>query len=101
MGRVSAYSPCRLLVIEAGLRLGRYWTKRRKELERQGDIDTLVGSTLALVAFLLVFMIGIATDRYENRRRLVIAEANAIGTTYLRAGYLDEPEQQRLLVTGP
>jgi hypothetical protein len=35
-------------------------------------------------------------DRYEERRRLVIQEANAIGTSYLNAQLLDEPHRSRL-----
>jgi hypothetical protein len=80
------------LVIEAGYRLGRYWTSRRREPEKpKENIDALMGATLALLAFLLVFMIGIASNRFDHRRQLVVQEANAIGTTYLRAGYLEEP----------
>lgn len=51
----------------------------------------LVGSLLALMAFLLAITMGMASDRYDTRRGLVLTEANAIGTTYLRAGYLPEP----------
>ena len=51
----------------------------------------LVGSILALLAFLLAVTMGMAADRFDARRALVLAEANAIGTTYLRAGYLPEP----------
>jgi hypothetical protein len=32
-----------------------------------------------------------AVGRYETRRSLVLAEANAIGTTWLRAGLLSAP----------
>ena len=81
-----------LLVIEAGIRLGRCWAKRRWETEgKREDVGDLVSATLTLLAFLLVFMIGIASNRFDTRRQVVVAEANAIGTTYLRAGYLDEP----------
>jgi hypothetical protein len=81
-----------LLVVEAGFRLGRYWKKRTGQA-KQDNVNSLVGATLALLAFLLVFMIGIASNRFDNRRQLVVAEANAIGTAYLRAGYLDEPDR--------
>ena len=36
-------------------------------------------------------MVGVGTNIDTERRHLVVAEANAIGTTSLRAGYLDEP----------
>jgi hypothetical protein len=51
----------------------------------------LVGSLLALMAFMLAVTMGMASDRFDQRRGLVLAEANSIGTTYLRAGYLPEP----------
>ena len=51
----------------------------------------LVGSILALLAFLLAVTMGMASDRFDARRAVVLNEANAIGTTYLRAGYLPEP----------
>ena len=49
---------------------------------------------------MLAFTFGMAASRFEVRRELVIDEANAIGTTYLRAGLLPEPyrgEVRRLL----
>src|SRR5690349_17016488 len=60
----------------------------------------LVGSILALLAFLLAVTMGMAADRFDARRALVLAEADAIQTTYLRAGYLPEPassESRRLI----
>jgi hypothetical protein len=56
-----------------------------------------VAATLALLAFLLTFTFSTAASRFETRR---LDEANAIGTTYLRAGLLPAPhgsEIQRLL----
>ena len=81
-----------ILIVDVGFRAGRYW-KTRHGIEKQENLGALVGSTLALLAFLLAFMISIATNRFDNRRQLVIAEANAIGTLYLRTGYLDEPDR--------
>jgi hypothetical protein len=34
---------------------------------------------------------GMASDRFDTRRGLVLEEANSVGTTFLRAGYLGEP----------
>jgi hypothetical protein len=79
-----------LLVVEVGYRLGRFWQCRTPQ-QHEHSVGSLVGATLALLVFLLVFLIGITSDRFDNRRRLVLTEANAIGTNYLRAGYLAEP----------
>ena len=48
------------------------------------------------MGLLLGFTFSLALDRYEQRRMLVITEANAIGTSYLRAQLLDEPDRTRL-----
>jgi hypothetical protein len=79
-----------LLTVEVGYRLGIYWQQRTKQ-GKESTVGSLVGATLALLAFLLVFLTGAAANRFDTRRQLVVTEANAIGTTYLRAGYLDEP----------
>jgi hypothetical protein len=83
-----------LLSVEIGFRLGRYWRLRHPD-EDKSDIGTILGATLGLWAFLLAFLVGMATTRYEERRSLVVQEANSIGTTYLRAGYLLEPYASR------
>jgi len=49
------------------------------------------GTLLGLVGLLLAFGLTMAVGRFEARRGLVVEEANAIGTTYLRAQFLAEP----------
>ena len=52
---------------------------------------------LGLVGLLLAFGLSLAVSRYEDRRSNVVHEANAIGTTYLRAQTLAEPVRSRSL----
>jgi hypothetical protein len=52
----------------------------------------LVGSLLALMAFVLAVTMGMAADRFDARRGLVLQEANAIGKAYLQADYLPQPQ---------
>ena len=85
-----AFALLALILYELGFRFGRWWQARTPE-EKEGPTGMLVGSILALMAFLLAITMGMATDRFDTRRGLVLAEANDIGTTYLRAGYLPEP----------
>ena len=80
---------------EIGYRLGSRST-RRGDADDGGSTGVLVGSILALMAFLLGVTMGMAGDRFDTRRGLVLEEANAIGTTYLRAGYLPEPQSTEL-----
>jgi len=42
------------------------------------------------LAFMLAFTFGMASTRFDTRKSLVLDEANAIGTTYLRAAMLPE-----------
>ena len=62
----------------------------RKDEPRRGQIGGVQGAVLGLLALLLGFTFSMALVRYENRRDLVLKEANAIGTTYLRASFLPE-----------
>jgi hypothetical protein len=51
----------------------------------------LQGALLGVVGLILAFGLSLAVGRYEARRTAVVTEANAIGTTYLRAQTLREP----------
>jgi hypothetical protein len=65
----------------------------RKKFARKTDVGlgTMVGASLTLLAFLLTVTVGFGANLNSARRKLVVEEANAIGTIYLRAGYLREP----------
>jgi hypothetical protein len=80
-----------LVCYEAGFRIGRWWQDRMPG-EQEGPADMLVGAILALMAFLLAVTMSMAADRFDARRGLVLAEANAIGAAYLQADYLPDPE---------
>jgi hypothetical protein len=82
-----------LLSVELGYRLGKY-RRGHHETEKEAPLGTMVGATLGLLAFILAFTFGLAASRFDNRRQLLLDEANAIGTTYLRAGMLPEQGQQ-------
>jgi hypothetical protein len=81
-----------LLSIEGGYRLGIY-RRGRSEQEDRPPVGEMVAATLALLTLLLAFTFGLAASRFDVRRGLVIDEANAIGTTYLRAAMLPEPHR--------
>jgi len=99
LGAFVAFAIIALVTYEIGFRVGRWWQGRSPD-EQEGPTGVLVGSLLALMAFLLAITMGMAADRFDTRRAVVLAEANSIGTTYLRAGYLPEPassQSQELL----
>jgi hypothetical protein len=59
-------------------------------------VGAIIAAILGLLAFLLAFTFGMAASRFDTRRELVLDEANAIGTTYLRAALLPEPHRTEI-----
>jgi hypothetical protein len=72
---------------EFGCWLGMSSTDRNHEQVRS-HITTIQSALLGLLALLIGFTFSIALSRYDARRTLVLGEANAIGTTALRAQFL-------------
>jgi hypothetical protein len=86
-----------LLATEIGFRIGRRQFNRgtADEPSRAG-IGFVVGGMLGLLAFLLGIALSLAEARHDARRGVVLDEANAIGTAWLRAGLFEGEEGQRL-----
>ena len=83
---------------EVGYRLGR--ARQAEEPERSHNVSSgLKASIFGLVALLLGFSYSMTSSRFNQRQRLVLDEANAIGTCYLRAGLLGEPAPNRIRTT--
>lgn len=78
--------------MEGGYRYG-HWRHRRRSDEKDTPVGAMVASILALFAFMLAFTFGLAGSRFEARRQVILEEANAIGTAYLRAQTLHEPRK--------
>src|SRR5215470_9254917 len=87
-----------LVAVECGYQTGKY-RRDHREREKETPVGTMVGATLGLLALILAFTFGLAAARFDTRRQVLLDEANAIGTTYLRAGMLPErgEEVRRLL----
>jgi hypothetical protein len=83
------------LALEAGFWFGK-WRQCRSEQERETPVSEIVAAVLGLLAFLLAFTFGMAASRFDTRQELVLEEANAIGTTYLRAALVPEPERTEI-----
>jgi len=89
---------CMLLSMEIGFRSGR--RKQAIATEAITQANAVLASMLGLLALLLAFTFSAALQRYDDRSQAVVAEANAIGTTYLRARLLPggmQDEVQALL----
>src|SRR3974390_1366766 len=81
-----------LVVSEIGWQLG-----IRTKSGSSGNIATLESAMLGLLALMLAFTFSMALSRFEARRDAVLNEANAIGTTALRARLLPDPQRSETL----
>jgi hypothetical protein len=79
---------------EIGFRLGSLTRSADESFDRQ--VAVVRTSTAALVAFLVGFAFSGAASRFVDRLDLVVKEANALGTAYLRADTIAEPQRSQL-----
>jgi len=77
---------------EVGYRLGRWRQKRNVEGEKV-PANTMMGSALGLLAFILAFTFGMSSTRFDARKQLAQDEASAILRTYQRAQLLPEAQK--------
>lgn len=82
-------------VTGAGALRGRQLREHHETLRE--PFGALQGALLGVVGLILAFGLSLAVGRYEDRRAAVVSDANAIGTTYLRAQLLAEPVRTRSL----
>ncbi len=81
------------LLIEVPFRLRGLLSK--SSTVKTGDWDVVQVALFTLASFVLGLSFAQASGRYDTRRELVVKEANAIGTTWLRADQLDRGEEKR------
>ena len=81
-----------VLASEFGFRAGRRRGPTSSDAVRQ-QVGNIQAALLALFALLLAFTFSMALSRFDQRRQLVVREANAIGTAALRARLLPAPQR--------
>jgi hypothetical protein len=64
--------------------------------EERADFGDVMVATLTLLALIVGFSFSMAVSRYDQRKNYEEAEANAIGTEYLRAALLPATDAARL-----
>jgi hypothetical protein len=72
-----------VVVLELGRRVGLRRATREDGAAAEGTV-ALAGAVYGLLALLVAFTFSGASTRFDERRHLVVEEANAIGTAYLR-----------------
>ena len=81
--------------LDVGFRLGR--RGRAKDPDGPASqVPVIQAAVLGLLGLLLAFSFAAAGGRFLERQDLIVQEANAIGTSYLRADLLAEPQRSEL-----
>ncbi len=82
-----------LFFLEAGRRLGLH---RLKKAEASPGSPALEGAVFGLLGLLIAFTFSGAAARFDGRRQLIVEEANAVGTAYLRIDLLPADAQAHM-----
>ena len=79
---------------------GRSVLRRQRKLdeETREDLGIIQAATLTLLGLIIGFSFSMAISRYDQRKDLEEAEANAIGTEYVRADLLPAADAEKLRV---
>lgn len=88
-----------IVTVLASIWIGTLLGRRRRnqpDHESESSLGTIIGAMLGLLAFMLAFTFGMAADRFQTRKQLLLDEVNTLGTTYLRAGLLLEPHRSEV-----
>jgi hypothetical protein len=87
-----------LISMAAAAHLGAHLQKRFRPLDTddRSDLGIILGATLTLLGLILGFSFSMAISRYDLRKNYEEAEANAIGTEYVRADLLAGDSSQKV-----
>jgi hypothetical protein len=91
-GLLIALSVGMIFCMECGYRAGMRRAGNEPGWDRSG-VGAIEGAILGLLTLVIAFSYSEAGSRFEYRRQLVVEEANAIGTAYLRVDLLPAGEQ--------
>jgi len=82
-----------LLVLAAA---GGHGARRFRQRGGEAEADQeghIIGATIGMLALFLAFTFAMAVDRFDQRRGMVVAEANSISAAYLMAQTFDPPHR--------
>jgi hypothetical protein len=84
-----------LVFLEFGRWLGRR-SVRSGRLERGPGFASVQGAVFGLMGLLVAFTFDNAATKFDDRKRMIVEEANAMGTAYLRLDLLNADARARL-----
>lgn len=77
-----------VVVLWGAAQVGALFRRRSLEQGQRDDFGIILGATLTLLGLIIGFSFSMASNRYDQRKIYEEAEANAIGTEYVRADLL-------------
>ena len=78
-----------LILLNFGRHLGLRYLQQQKDAANMAGLATVEGAVFALIGLLLAFTISGALQRFDERRQLVVQEANAASTAHDRLGLFE------------
>ena len=78
-----------LILLNFGRHLGLRYLKQQRDAANMAGLATVEGAVFALIGLLLAFTISGALQRFDERRQLVVQEANAASTAHDRLGLFE------------
>src|SRR5580700_11654856 len=87
--------PLLWLAAWVGAKLHERWDEQMGE-DVRSDFEVVQAATLTLLGLIIGFSFSMATGRYDQRKNFEEAEANAIGTEYLRADLLPPSDASQI-----
>ncbi len=84
------------LWLSAGIGAALFRRRRKLEDKAREDYGVVLTATLTLLGLIIGFSFSMAVSRYDQRKNYEEAEANAIGTEYVRAGLLPAADAAKI-----
>jgi len=75
---------------------GGVWLGRREREQQAEPLAGVQGSMLGLLSLMLGFSFSLAAERYSDRDHVIVQEASAIGTAWLRCDLLAAEPQGKV-----
>ncbi len=87
-----------IVITSISVWIGVLLRRRHRDLDPDvsRDLELILGSTLTLLGLIIGFSFSMAINRYDQRKNYEEAEANAIGTEYVRADLLPPADAARV-----
>ncbi len=89
LGIAAAFFVSSLILLNFGRHLGLRYLQQQKGAGSMAGLTTVEGAVFALIGLLLAFTISGALQRFDERRQMVIQEANAVSAAYDRLGLFE------------